>query len=277
MGNLTRVTKENPCVGCGKDSWCMSDTNGDFLCMRVQTGHQLQMKSGDIGWWHRSGSPRPDYKPAPKESDAPKIDAEGMIQQWISETRIAWVEQMVKPLGITVKSACDLGVAWASSWNAWAWPMSDGNGKVIGIRLRYADGRKIAVTGSNAGLFIPDTAALRRVYLIEGPTDTAAMLDLGVYAIGRPSASGGSLQVKQTIERLGIKEAIIVADNDEDQYTPAGVKFNPGYDGAASLARILTIPRKIISLPTKDIREFVQQGGTKQLLDQIADSAVWEK
>lgn len=98
---------------------------------------------------------------------------------------------------------------------------------------------------------------------------------MGVYCIGRPSASGGVLAIKQTIARLRIKEVIIVADNDEDK-EHNGRTFNPGYDGAIALQNHLLIPSCIVTLPTKDAREFRKEGGTREMLDYIAGSAVWE-
>ena len=85
------------------------------------------------------------------------------------------------------------------------------------------------------------------------------------------------MEINSIIKKLGIKEAIIIADNDQDKETPAGAKFNPGYDGAASLARVLTIRRCVMSVPTKDVRDFYINGGNAQLLESIGKNLCWEK
>jgi len=68
--------------------------------------------------------------------------------------------------------------------------MSNDFGKIIGIRRRLPNGRKISLTSSKTGLFIPADLSPEGLLLIcEGPTDTAAALDLGFAAIGRPNCN----------------------------------------------------------------------------------------
>jgi hypothetical protein len=271
--NLQRVSKKEPCAACGKDSWCLfSDTSA--LCMRVQSNRPLVMRNGDMGWWHDSGvTPRPQKSKPIKESTT--IDAAGMMGQWRRSTLKTWIAKMSDSIGVDCASVMRLNPAWAPDWNAWAWPMSNGNGKVCGIRLRTDSGRKFAVTGSQQGLFVPAAEPANRVFLVEGPTDTAALLSLGVYAIGRPSASGGMMEIKQTIARLRIREVVIIADNDQDK-EHNGRKFNPGYDGARALQNHLMVPSCIISLPTKDAREFLMEGGTREMLESFVNQTVWQ-
>lgn len=273
MSNLQRVSKNEPCLICSKDSWCMFDEKSS-LCMRIPSHRPLTMKGGETGWFHDNGAPRKEWKPQPKKEEV-KIDAAKMMNEWRKFTLRTWLGNMADSIGVDIRSVMRLNPAWAFDWNAWAWPMTDGLGRVCGIRLRTDSGRKFAVTGSRQGLFIPSGEVSHRVYFCEGPTDAAALLSLGVYSIGRPSASGGILDIKQTIDRLRIREVVIIADNDDDKYTPDGRKFNPGFDGAASLQNHIQVPSCVISLPTKDAREFVKDGGTKETLEYFVKSAVW--
>ncbi len=269
---LQRVSKKEPCAACGRTSWCMfSETSA--LCMRAQSEHQFIFKNGDVGWWHDSGVPRKQFKPSTK-SEVLTIDAAALMATWGENTRDSWIDKMCQSIGVGFMSACQMGAAWSPEHQAWAWPMKDGDGLICGIRLRYEDGRKLAVKGSKQGLFIPKTEACNRVFMAEGPTDTAALLSLGIYAIGRPSASGGLLAIKQTIARLRIREVVIIADNDEDK-EHNGRKFNPGYDGAKALQNHLQVPSCIIALPCKDSREFIKDGGTRDMLEYIAAQAIW--
>lgn len=244
--------------------------------MRIKSDHQFIFKNGDTGWWHSTGLPRRGWAPERKEiKEAPAIDADAMMKDWSRRTHYKWIAQMAANIGVDYYAVQKLKPAWSDKWQSWAWPMTDGNGSVCGIRLRYDSGKKLAVTGSKQGLFIPEMEASYRVFMPEGPTDTAALLSLGVFAIGRPSSSGGLLAIKETINRLRIREVVIVADNDEDK-EHNGHKFNPGYDGARALQNHLQIPSCVVALPTKDAREFVKDGGNKDMLEYIAGQAVWE-
>ena len=153
--------------------------------------------------------------------------------------------------------------------------MRDGEGHICGIRLRRPDGSKFAVMGSKQGLFIPCMQLTKGfVWLVEGPTDVAAMIDIGIYAIGRPSCSGGVNEVIATIRRMKIERAVVVADNDQDKEL-AGRKYNPGFDGGRRLAEQLPIPHCIMSFPCKDAREFKNLGGSMEQLTALADNQIW--
>jgi DNA primase len=143
--------------------------------------------------------------------------------------------------------------------------MRDGAGSIVGIRLRADDGRKWAVKGSHQGIFIPSVQAQPIVYVTEGPTDTAAALTIGLYAIGRPSCNSGGQELKTACKRLGIRKAVLVADNDE-----------PGIKGASKIASELGLPTCIYVPPAKDLREFVKLGGTKIMIESELKNTVWK-
>jgi hypothetical protein len=154
--------------------------------------------------------------------------------------------------------------------------MRDAFGKIIGIRLRGTDGRKWSVTGSKQGLFIPRMALQPTVWVCEGPTDAAALCTLGLFAVGRPSCSGGSFILKDLMHRIGTRKMVVIADNDHDKFSGDGRRFNPGMDGAQSLVRQIPIESCIITLPTKDIRDFVKHGGTAADVEDIVKNVIWE-
>jgi hypothetical protein len=269
------VSKANPCPVCQHDSWCVVGED-DVLCMRVQSEKPHTLTSGETGWWHQlDGVVHKKFTPK-KEKERPKLDVGKLMKGWRSKTKPDQILTLAKSLGVQSWSLLELGVAWAQEYRAWAWPMRDGGGDICGVRLRWDDGNKKSVTGSKSGIFYPWCPSQTTVYLPEGPTDTAALLSINCYAIGRPSCSGGMLEIKQAIQRLGIQCAVIIADNDDDKFSPSGVKFNPGYDGARALARHLPCPCCVLSLPAKDAREFVNLGGTAQVLDSLQKNVVWE-
>lgn len=251
----------------------------DALCMRVTSDRSHTMANGDVGYWHPLGEKRPfvkrSFTPKPKVS----VNFEELLRMWGSSNacyKHPSIGRLADSLGVLESSLLKLKAIWAAGYKAWAFPMRDGSGRICGIRLRFDNGFKWGVTGSSQGVFMPWSKPDRMAWLPEGPTDTAALTSLNLFPIGRPSCNGGALAIKQTIQRLGIRSVVIISDNDQDKRTPEGRNFNPGYDGAKSLCSVLTVRRCIISLPTKDVREFVSQGGTADDLIDIAQGACWE-
>jgi len=168
-------------------------------------------------------------------------------------------------LGIPVGGLARLGVVWSSTLNVLACPMMNRPcGQIIGIRLRADSGRKWAIPGSRNGLFCPVSfVGEGSLYMPEGMTDTAALLGLGLDAVGRPSCSGGRDLCRSMASARPI---VVVADADE-----------PGRVGAEMLARELAADgRNVRVLPPppgiKDAREWVSRGGTRSSVEFAARS-----
>jgi hypothetical protein len=242
--------------------------------MRVANDHPHTCKDGSVGYIHRfdGDRPKPEYRPKPKPEV--HIEAEPMMERWRKRTEGSWFAKLADNLGVSASSLMELRAAWAQEHRAWAFPMRDGQGRVVGIRLRTMEGAKFAVRGSKQGIFLPYLNPESVAYIVEGPTNCAAGLTLGLFTVGRPSCSGGLYDLKSAFQRLGVDRAVIIADNDEDKEM-GGRTFNPGLDGAESLARTLCIPCATIMLPTKDIRSFLGAGGTSEYLETIVKSCVW--
>jgi 5S rRNA maturation endonuclease (ribonuclease M5) len=143
-------------------------------------------------------------------------------------------------------------------------------GGVVGIRLRLASGRKLSVRGGHERLFVPSELTGSGPLLIaEGPTDTAALLDLGFDAIGRPNCSGGTRHVVDYLQLNGVHDVVVVADGDE-----------PGRIGAEKLARILTAyveDVRVIAPPAgiKDARQWKRMGATHDVITATIGNARW--
>jgi hypothetical protein len=151
------------------------------------------------------------------------------------------LEALAAELGLSAASLRRIGAGWVGADalamvettcrgpGCWAFPMHSSDGRVVGIRLRSPSGFKYAVAGGAEGLFLPrDLSSAAQLLVAEGPTDTAALLDLGFAAIGRPSCSGGMRQTASLVGRLHCNSIVIVSDNDE-----------PGLRGAAVLGAVL--------------------------------------
>lgn len=253
MNHWIRVNKRNPCPICRKPDWCMIGEKF-ILCNRIESP---KAQPGG-GWLHATdAAPAPirEFRPPPPPP-IPGLNVPQLINRWGLETSIAKLEAFAGSLGVTRASLEALDAVWAYDRRAWAFPMRDGAGNQIGIRLRTEDGQKFAVKGSRNGLFIPSIVPHRTLYVCEGPTDTAAALTIGLYAIGRPSCNCGGPELKNAARRLGVRNLVVVADNDE-----------PGRQGAVKIIKDVGLPSVIWTPPAKDLRQFVQAGGTRQLIE----------
>lgn len=261
MSEWQRVSRANPCVICSKESWCLF-TDDAVICMRVESDRRKVFKDGTVAWIHRLNGeikplrPTPQYRPI-----KPQLNAK-LYMEKLPHTDLS---VLANGLGVSVKSLVDLGCRCSPQDNAYAFPMYDKDGNVVGIRLRNLRGDKWAVRGSKQGVFMSLTGYNRRVFITEGPTDTAAAMTLGLYAIGRPHCSGGTIEIPFICKRQNIMEAVIVSDND-----------GPGRKGAIELSKRLDIPTSILVLPCKDMRKYVNTGGDLETFEELVSNlAMW--
>ncbi len=265
-----RVNKNVPCALCNSFDWCTLTDDGKFACcMRVQSAKP--MKNG--GWLHNLKEELPRaYIQKAKVQESVNIDVEMLYQKWKRNTEALDLIMFAERLGVNPQALNVLECVWAGQYKAWCFPMKDAKGAKIGVRLRNEQGEKWAVTGSHAGLFIPTPRLFPKdlnddlLLICEGPTDAAAGLSLGYYVIGRPSCLGQEKMIIDFIRINKFKRVVIIADND-----------TPGLNGADKLQKELKVPSCIATLPCKDLRQFVQKGGTKELLECILKSLVWSK
>ncbi|MCX7428734.1 MAG: toprim domain-containing protein [Planctomycetia bacterium] len=192
------------------------------------------------------------------QPEATVIDFGAFAQQCRADATPKALGQLAESLGVSRESLDRLAVGWSVQDRAWSFPMSNAAGDVTGIRLRLPSGRKLSVKGGREGLFIPsDFTTEGRLLICEGPTDAAALLDLGFPdVIGRPSCSGGVQHVCDLIRRLHVTNVFIVADADA-----------PGQRGAESLAGRLLIRGAMVRIITppagiKDARQWKGSGAS---------------
>lgn len=257
-----RVTREGPCPICGKPDWCGVSADGSAaVCMRVES--PTVTRNG--GWLHRTSTgttavplPMPDLPPAAG------TDLARLWREWLGTTDALDLGRLAAQLGVASVALRALGAAWAPPHRAWAFPMRDDRGGIVGIRLRAEGGRKWAVRGGHEGLFVPAPFAGRELTICEGPTDTAAALSLGLPAIGRPSCAGAVAATVAFIRARKVVRVVLVADRDR-----------PGREGAARLARALPVPHALVTPPAKDLREWVARGATRAAFDTLLRHAIW--
>ena len=190
---------------------------------------------------------------ARRRPDSNAVRLEGLAERFRSDLLPTSCIQLARDLNLTVESLLSLHVGWDANTGTWSFPMCDGDGQLVGFRLRRRDGTKFSVKGGREGLFLPkDLPVENRLIVAEGPTDTAALLGLGFRAVGRPSCCGGVAEIVRLVRRLRPAGVVIAADRDR-----------PGQDGAQKLANALVIhvAIRVISPPTKDMRDWITVGG----------------
>jgi hypothetical protein len=206
----------------------------------------------------------------------PRVPSEYIAPNWralVKSDRPHEVEAREHALGLPAGSLRRIGVVWAIGISALAAPMYGSSPEPIGVRLRADDGRKWAMSGSRNGLFgLNGPVEVRdALYLPEGMTDTAALVGLGLWAVGRPSCTGGRDLVRAFVRCVPRSTSIVVV-SDADL---------PGRRGAAVLCDELTTDGRrvrMIAPPPgfKDVREWIASGATRDAVEFVARSrAIW--
>lgn len=275
-----RVTRRSPCGICEKPDWCLVAIDGSsYICSRVQSS----TRAGNAGFVHSGDSAPVDYRNLKPQAPI-IIDAAAICHAHQKAMCSIETVSISETLGVSTESLTYVGVGRAVGWlpGTHSFPMRGEDGRIIGLRLRNVEGQKWAITGSRNGLFFDPGGLLaaRTVYLCEGPTDQAALFDLGVYPVGRFSNSGGIDMLRSLLSRTK-PDVVIVSENDgrddckfcEHNYCLA---CQPGKVGADMVAaglwgRVKSI--KIIDpLKGKDVRAWKQHGATAQTLAAVVSN-----
>lgn len=254
-----RVTKSEPCACCAKPDWCLNGDDGErCICSRIESENRW----GDAGWFHWVDGKRIEpQKSYVKQNIEAKIDCQAILHRYRLDTLTPRLQAFADSLGLQLESLRRVNCYWAANHSAWAFPMRNELFYAVGIRLRTEDGGKFAVKGSRAGLFIPEHLdCTGRLWICEGPTDCAAMLGIGLNAIGRPSCQGQEKLIAQFLRKHKPKEVVIVSDADA-----------PGMRGAELLANTIWTSAKIIAPPRhKDARAWINAGATRSAFEAVA-------
>jgi len=287
LSHWHRVSRRQPCPVCAKPDWCLfagDPANPDVaICARIESSRRI----GEAGYLHRlrmNATYRRSFCTRSfhlTSGNGRIVNLAHMAEQFSKAVGPGLLQNLAQRMGLSVESLKRLRIGWSAQMRAWSFPMvvaiTKNNGfPVVGIRLRLSDGRKIAVRGSRNGLFLPDRLNgvhpdKNQLLICEGPSDTAALLDLGFNAVGRPSCNGGGRLLVEFIKALVPKYVVIVADRDV-----------PGEQGAASLASRLVpyaLSVRVIRPPIglKDGRAWIQGGATSQDVQAAIDEAIVQR
>jgi hypothetical protein len=193
-----KVSRGNPCPVCGKPDWCLTtgpaDSPDAVICARIESEKRIGTKGAgwlhrlrdDDGWRDRPRQRRVDLAAAPTRSEV-----FGALAKDYADT-LANAGAVATDLGVTENSLRRLQIGYSYQHDAYSFPMKGQNREIVGIRLRRGDGRKLSVKGGREGLFIPEGVGpdcpftdVGQLLICEGPTDTAALFDLGFNVVQR--------------------------------------------------------------------------------------------
>lgn len=272
LPRMVRVNAQRPCPVCQKRDWCLVCPTGKAaICKRVESDRLLPK---DAGWLHRLEQPIPAFEPPPKRvrSSTTNWHAQAMIhaRELPKQNKI----NLARHLGLPDDAMDCIGLLGQRKELSpipdcgefdlnlcFTFPEQDGSENVIGINRRYEDGRKLHIPGGARGLTIPNgwDQGEGPLYVVEGPTDTAAMLAAGLCAWGRPSNTGGVGHLADALSPLPeAVRCVIVGENDKK---PDGLW--PGLAGAVSVAGGLaklvkqTVRWTLAPRDYKDVREYL--------------------
>jgi hypothetical protein len=272
-----RVKKDNLCPVCNSSDWCLVQEDGTAaICSRISQGGKVVGDQG-AGWLHKLTAD-PNWK---KPKLPPKKFKPERIPNWFAmvsqcQQNLPDLSELSQELGLSMESLARLNVGFFRK--CFTFPMRDGNNSFVGIRMRAKSG-KFAIPGSKNALFWPLGVFAESdniLFICEGPTDTAALLDLGFDAIGRASCNTGLSYIKQMIEPYD-RQVVIMGDKDEAKYKPDGTAYYPGQEGAVKLAEDLkefVQHVRVIKPPYwKDCRAWLHAGATAAMVMTLVNNA----
>lgn len=305
MERFHRVGKSEPCPVCGHFDWCVvSNDGGTAICFRMESDRPHSKG----GWVHILKHTLPDvrctFTPKRTARRVQLVDMERIMQGFRAEFEGDGVKRDVfdsaielgAELGIPGAVADRLHCGRSDFYKAWAFPMRDGDGRCVGVRLReYGTSRKWSVAGSRDGLFYDPELELeetfsnglkgREIVIVEGASDAAAGYALALATVGRSSCNTGADALKRLCDRLKANRVTIVTDNDRFKerttYSPRGVPirrtvWRPGIDGALRLAHDLGRMFRLVTPPKKDLRDWLESGLTIDVFRTVADAQKWK-
>lgn len=281
---LERVTRAEPCAICSSPDWCARLTRY-HLCMRVESDKPAEKG----GWLHlRDGAtsvaPIPKRKPRAPDSEITKRWTPVALNA--HKSGIDSLPRLALQLGVSTASLVLLTAGYVDDVKSpfWTFPERNAAGEIIGINRRFAapeGGRgKLYYKGSRPGLIYCDGWFTRSgpIYIVEGASDTAAGLTMGLCVIGRPSNIGGIDLLVRLLRSHAGRQIVVVGERDQKSpehvlatkpqhkpNCPACSACWPGKYGMRETAKRLSaaLRRQVGAClpPAKDMREWLNRMG----------------
>lgn len=272
-----RVTKVEPCLICKKPDYCGVSADGRVACcMRVES----EKRARNGGWIHVLKENPVPYVPVKLPQKKRLSDSE-LHDMWMPKVDKLWdwgrrpLKGLAAQLGVAPWALDALLVGYGPLQGTMCYSFPEWNHKrqIIGINRRPVNGGKqMCVQGGRRGLTYANDFAdyTGPIHIVEGGSDTAAGLTLGLCVVGRPSCTGGKTLLVRLLGPLAGRRIVVLAERDrkksEGHNRPGHscMQCWPGKYGAMDLALYLQqyLSRKVEwrFLPdgAKDLREWLQ-------------------
>jgi hypothetical protein len=114
-------------------------------------------------------------------------------------------------LGVTAWALDLLKVGWIERDKCWSFPELNHRGLIVGCNRRFTNGKKFSIVGATRGLYFADDWRDYEgpVFVVEGGSDTAAGLTMGLCVVGRPSNTGGVDYLHKLLRPVAANRKII--------------------------------------------------------------------
>lgn len=270
------------CLVCSKTDWCgHTEDYSVLVCHRCDhdvggyTKSPKPTKAG--GSLYFRGSPEdslrydpflyqpPARKPEPEPDPEPPRDFTAEIGHRLPDHE-ARMDALAVELGIEEWALAAVGFGWNGS--AYTVPATDPAGVVTGVQLRYPGGKKRSVPGSRFtdATFTADGwhEGIAELYICEGATDTAALVEIGCSAIGRYTARGGISAIAELLGGWPVDRPIVVLAERDEKDDGSWPGKEAAIQVADGLSRLLFRDVRWCFPPgvAKDAREAVAGGAT---------------
>jgi len=257
-------TNRNPCPICRKpttrrEGYCVIDQPRGL----VWCGHSAE--HGLKSFYKIDGQHAP-LPSSVRMKPRPVIDFTAMHEQMRAEITPMHIRAEARALGVHPDSLRAVGIGWCSEYGAATFPMYSLHRKIVGLRVRRRSGYKFAIDGSTNAVFIPTGPHAPagqnergRCFVVEGPTDLAAAIDLELPAFGLPAALVAHEVIAHYVKG---RKTVIIRDGDDD-----GVKSSNRL--SSILVPICPTVHVIRPMQVKDLRKWRQNGATRELIESV--------
>lgn len=128
-------------------------------------------------------------------------------------------EELAGVLGVAEFALEELQVGVGHDWNGqwfWSFPERDVLWRPVGIKRRYPGGAQKHMPGAAPGLYMAREwwIAPGPVFLPEGGSDVAALLTMGLCAVGRSSNTGSVERLIGLLSDCKHKPIVVIGEND---------------------------------------------------------------
>lgn len=256
-GTWRRARRGDPCPICQRETSCSQspgglrfcwgasgDANGWKFLRKLDNGFSLYVHSDQARGDPEPARHRGKCKPAQSDDKLTHEQLFSLLERHRCK-RTDWrffADQLsIHPGGLSRIGAGRVpGRGPESAGGYWLTPERDENGLLVGLQRRFDDGTKKAYPGGSRGLcypFVTDGLNTSVILVVEGHSDTAAAVGLGLFAVGRPSNVGGAAPIakltQHAVQRCGSR-LLLVGENDRK---PSGLW--PGKEGVEKVGTAL--------------------------------------